>query len=441
MVFFYVFAFRWIRLKTSGEKLCPTCKAPASLRQIRTLYAKVITVLDKTREKELEKLLKQAEDANKKLRMEYAYVREELIEQRRLNQKLTIKNAQNTAIKSSENITSRNYKLQLVTNLEVCREGCRVLSCSSKNKLLLVSQKSSVSLFPGYGLRYVNLPDFKFEAFVPIDDKQIRDINFDMEEKIYAVTYMGQTAKLMETRRGSVIQTFSPSQTLWACGFDRVRTNHLYLGASNGSTFLYDIRNQSQCLETYKSPDDHSPIVNICSILPTTDCPYGGFAVCTFNSVWFYEHTAGDTLPGIILTTNGPFVSMNYDPLTNYLLLTTRPNARKQFSLQIVGEIKRFLDGSLLFDTVCTLNGSKTLKIMTRSTQIQIDENSMIAAHLEDTSSLTTWNTKTTKIMHSLQMIPKILDICPIYSKVDVHLAALSDNRLRVYKFMETENL
>lgn len=82
--------------------------------------------------------------------------------------------------------------------------------------------------------------------------------------------------------------------------------------------------------------------------------------------------------------------------------------------------------------------GSKVQAVMSRSTQISFDNSTLVAAYLQDTKYLQTWQVRAAQQRHvrmqSLPIDECVLDTCPIYLNDNVFLGALTETKCRVFR-------
>ena len=442
---FYTFLnFRWMQECAAGSRCCPSCKTRAYNRDIRPIYAKKLCAVDKSEEYRLQVLVDSERLKVGKLSQDVAILKVELELQRKVTFRLEeqLEKLRNTNVldlaadsESSSQARPKMFKLFMEKNIIICKEpGCRVLIYGNQSKNLIVSQKSTQALFPGYGVRFLDIPTFRPSQFMHMSSKQVRDLSFDMDEENLAAASMDRSLKVYNIHNKCVVNTFTPcDKPIWAVAFDRNRTKLAYFGSQHGTTFAYDVRNPNVFLNEYKTDGDLSPVINICSIPFTEEFPFGGFLVCKLQSVWFNEYCANEEIISTKLNIIGPFVSMNYDDATNHVLISTRPSSTSPSSRYIIGTLYKVGEAVLLKNTV-TMHGSKVQSVMTRSAQINIDNNILVAAYLQDTKLLTTWNVQNSERMQSLSINETVLDTCPIYINDEVYLSALTDCRCRIFK-------
>lgn len=339
----------------ANVRCCPSCKSKANLRDIRSIYAKRISVVDKSEEYRLQQLVNDEQHKVENLKQEVALLQLELDLQRKFNVKLEQQLEQtkmnainlNAAYNSSQatlSVRPRMYKLSCDHTINICSvPGCRVLVHGRRSNNLVVSQKSIQTLFPGFGVRFVDLATFQPTSFLHMAAKQVRDLAFDQDEQLLAAASMDSTCKLFTVNNRGMYASFTPTdKAIWSVAFDKSRTKLIYFGTQHGNSYAYDIRQTNTFLEEYKTIGDMSPVINICSVPPhMPDFPFGGFLVCKLQSLWFYEYTAAQSVTATRLSLVGPFVSMTYAEATQHILIATRPTALQPMSQYVFAELKK----------------------------------------------------------------------------------------------------
>jgi E3 ubiquitin-protein ligase RFWD3 len=436
---------RWLQECNAGSKSCPTCKTKVVMRDIRNLYAKRVQAVDNTEEVRLREDLDKERNLRNHKEIELNLTRYELEVQRNLNKELTKK----IEILQSRGVTIdvanpsdnpyETYKLFLEKNIEISRDGgCRVMMYGKKLESLIVSQKSAQALFPGYGVRFIDAATFRLCQFLHVSNqKSVRDLGINYDEDRMITATMDKGAKLFDIHNKSVVNVFTPSESpLWACSFERDpnKMNFLYLGTN--STFVYDIRQPATFIREFKTEGDHTPILSIVPIPGTDDIPFGGILVCKLQSLWFFEYTASQEVAASRLHVEGPFLAVTYDEMSKYLLISTRPSQKFTQARYIVARLAKQNQYNQL-NVVTTLVGSKVQSQITRCTQINTGKNTVVAAYLQDTKMLTTWNlSNPDSKMQSLPSSETILDLCPVRLGNHLYLAALTDSKCRIYNMV-----
>lgn len=265
---------RWLTesARQSGIKACPQCKTKAIHKDIRHLYAKRLRAIDRSEEHSLRNELEQEKSRGNNLHTELATLK---MTYASITTKLRSLEADNERMKqilrtggagmsggfsydgdSKTQLRLQNYKLFMEKNIEISKEaGCRVMIYAEKQSAMVVSQKSSQSLFPGFGLRFIDTPTFKPSNFLHTSAKLLRDISLSYDQNLLAVASMETRTKLFDLRTRQVASVFTPSdKALWACAMDRnERENLLYLGAQHGSTYVYDVRFPETVVDEFKT--------------------------------------------------------------------------------------------------------------------------------------------------------------------------------------------
>lgn len=436
--------FRWIHECPGQSKCCPTCKSKASPRDLRPLYAKRIVVVDKSEEYRLQDLLETEKTKNIELQTTLSAIKLEMVRYKENYSKLEdeYKNFKKHALMhdmSAQSSAQREitYKMSMHKNIEINREGgCRVLTYGRRIQTLILSQKSAVTLFPGYGVRFVSAYNLQPTVYFRMAPKSIRDLSLDSDEELLVAAAQDVNAYIYSVTNNTPVATITPSQSaIWATSFDKTRPRYLHIGSQQGITYTYDVRNCMTHVEQLTTPGDFTPVIGIESVGPlSADFPFGGFIVCKLQSLWFYEYTSSERIEQTKLTVEGPFVSISFDDQTNMLTIATRSKTNpKQRARIIIAKLTK-IDQTTVLRTICTILGSEKNPIMTRSTQITIGDDSIAASYLQDTKTLNTWNASTGARMQVLNVEDCILDMCPIYLNNGPLLATLSESRCRIFQ-------
>lgn len=439
--------FRWIAECAAHTKCCPTCKTKAALRDIRIVYAKRVLVADKIEEERLNKIIEEErikiEEKDTKIvelrsslctmKLEMAILREQYSD---LESKLALIQASGLLQSQTSSRRESIYKMSLDKNIELNRQGgCRAMIYGKRIQTLIVSQKSSAALFPGYGVRFISGFNLQPTVFFHVASKSIRDLSLDYDEQLLAAATQDKSAFIYSVTNHTPVASVTPSESpIWAISFDKVRQRCLHVGSAQGNTYVYDVRNCMSYLEQWSTPGDMSPVISITTIASAMDFPFGGFIVCKLQSLWFYEYTNSQRTEQTKLTVEGPFVSINYDEQTKILLIATRPTPKHPQSRYILGYLMK-LDQTTVFRVNCTVLGSNSAPIMSRSTQIHMPNDNLVAAYLQDTKMLTIWNSKTASKTHSFNIDDCILDMCSMNTNNQSSLlATLSESKCRIFQ-------
>lgn len=403
-------------------------------------------VVDKSEEYRLQELLDTEKTKNVELQSALSAIKLEMAVQKEECSKLrdeyerlkrhAIIHDMSSQSTSSSSIRETMYKMSMHKNIEINREGgCRALTFGKRIQTLILSQKSTVTLFPGYGVRFVSAYNLQPTVYFRMSPKAIRDLSLDSDEELLAAAAHDVNAYIYSVTNNTPVATITPSQSpIWATAFDKTRTRYLHLGSQQGITFIYDVRDVRTHVEQLTTPGDCSPVIGIESMPVTDGFPFGGFIVCTLQSLWFYEYTGSERIEQTKLTVDGPFVSINYDDQTNVLLIATRSkNNPKQRARLIVSKLTK-IDDTTVLRTICIIPGSEKNPIMARSAQITIGSDSLVASYLQDTKILNTWNASTGARMQGFNVDDCILDMIPMNLNNSTLLATLSESKCRIFQ-------
>jgi E3 ubiquitin-protein ligase RFWD3 len=231
-------------------------------RDIRFLYAKKVLITDNSEEVRLRGDLEIERTAKNTAQMQLGLMKYELGIQKNINEelqkKIEILQSRGITFDDGDNTQERayeTYKLFMEKNIEISKEaGCRVMLYGKKLESLIVSQKSAQNLFPGFGVRFLDAATFRLGQFLHVSSKSVRDLSLNLDEDRLITATMDKGAKLFDINNRTVINVFTPSDTvLWACAFERDsnKSNFLYLGTNQ--TYVYDTRNPQNFIREFQT--------------------------------------------------------------------------------------------------------------------------------------------------------------------------------------------
>lgn len=422
------------------SRCCPTCKTKAALKDIRILFAKKIVTIDKSEEYRLQDAVEAEKARNVELqntvgtlKLEMAVLKEKYV---MLESKMDYARMHGVFQEQPQTSSEREnaYRISLEKNIDI-NGACRAMVYSRRKQTLIVSQKSNMPLFPGYGVRFISAYNLQpTNVFFRMASKAIRDLSLDSNEELIAAAASDKSAYLYSVTNHTAVASVTPSEAnLWSVAFDKTRPMCLYLGSQTGNTYVYDIRQTEGFIEQCSTPGDFSPVIGISSIPVSEDFRFGGFIVCKLQSLWFYEYTNSQRIEQTKLAVEGPFVSINFDEQSKLLLVAARANTKSPNARYIVGKLQK-IDHTVIFRDLLTVAGAKVQPVMTRSTQIKMANDTLIAAYLQDTNSVTTWNSKSGNKYQGFNINDCILDMCPMYVNNRTYLATLSETKCRIFQ-------
>lgn len=318
---------------------------------------------------------------------------------------------------------------------------------SRSDRLLFVSQKSSQNLFPGYGMRYIDLETMKPTNFVHVSAKQIRDLVVteypDGQPNFLLAATMESCGRLYDVTSKSHVQSFKPAandhpeEQLWCCAFGQ--TDHLFFGGQRGTVFQFDKRQPVRQLQEIRSTGDSSPVINVAFVPAIPEVlPFGGILVCKLKELCFFQFLDPSltTRQQIPVTIEGPFSFMSYE--NGMVLIMTR--CGKIPSRYLVCRFER-LPGTAHVALVVkhAFAGSEVMPVMSRPVLYHVSgtDSTLMTAYLQSTKMLTTWALENNLKLQSMAVADTILDLCPVYLSGVRHIAALTDTKCRVFKIHE----
>ena len=363
---------RWLAEQPATQRACPQCKLKATVRDLRFIYASKLRATDNTRELELEKLLKMVQDEKSTMRVENTVIRMELVALKKKNTALLLQIQEIELFKRmgrqvTSNLDAKSlvptYKMCMEKNIDMNQDGdCRVMTFCYRTRKLLISQKSTQQLFPGYGVRFVDFTTFKPFQFLHMGTRNIRDFAFNSSENMLVASTAEVTCKLFNATTNSSISAFKPStHAIWAAAFDKAqnRENCLYLGSQNGITYIYDIRSPNSALKDFVT-NDMTPIISIIPVKPNDDFLDGGFLVVHLRTIYFFEYLPPQEISSTLLNIKGPFNSVTYDARKDMLLVTTRPNQEYHTSRYIMAKLIK-IDSVIALQEVAVFHGGQNV--------------------------------------------------------------------------------
>ncbi|XP_023180098.2 E3 ubiquitin-protein ligase RFWD3 [Drosophila hydei] len=447
---------RWLieSQRQSAIKVCPQCKTKASNRDIRCLYAKRLRAIDRTEEHDMRRELDAERRRTQALTTELATIKMShsltinkmnalQLDYERLRQIVRAggdcRGAYGDALGSGSTLKSINqlasHRLYMEKNFEITREpGCRVLLYSVPQSTLIASQKSAQNLFPGYGVRFIDPPSFKPLHFLHTSALLVRDIGFSESQRLLTVASRETRIKTFDIRTRLCSNMFTANdKPLWSCGVDRNEREHfLYAGDLRGGVYIFDMRFPETILSQFQSEENFSPVINIAAVPAGKVFSNGGFLVCQLTVVKFYEY-ASDTAVSTRLNVDGPFLSMQYDVLQDTVLFSARSNAQYPQSRFILTKLDK-IDGIPVLQVKATIFGSAATPYMTRPTQLSVEDNTLVVGYLQDNKQLMMYDVRREERVQTMPVNEVVYDICPVNTSAGSYLAALTDNKCRIYK-------
>lgn len=336
--------------------------------------------------------------------------------------------------------TSSMARLFMDKSMEICRQGgCRVFDATCRVDMLMASMKSPNNIFAGYGLRKVNISQYKPLAFIPLHSLQIRDVCFHWQNNWVLTASMDKTCKVVETDTNSVLFSTTQDMPLWSCCWDATNPFVMYIGKQSGAVVQYDVRNLTSCVANLSIEGDMSPVVSVASIPATSngDLVRGGVISCKLNSLWVFEN-AGVSHIRHPLSLEGPFVSMKYEQDTKQLLVSSRPNNRISYARHTLCTLEKVRGDhggdKLNCNVLHSFQGGGMQKLLSKSCFVS-DKQEYVAAHNESSKSVHIWSINTGQRVCTVPAHEAVLDLGGIQNQNGSFLLSLTERKLEFFKF------
>lgn len=430
----------------SENKNCPQCKARATNRDIRFIYASKIKVVDNSREINLLETVKKLTEDKNHLIIEAASssikIATQVVEIRKLREEIdqlryAAQTSQGRATAGIRTIkTGRMYlekNLDFKENLE-----SRWIQFMTRSKKLVVSQKSAgTALFSGFGVKLIDFETYRQEKFINTSNKAVHDFTVDSSEAQIVTVSQEATCKMYNLSSNASVSSFTPAAVpIWSCSFDKERPHNLYIGVQNSHTYVYDLRNPNQVFKEIVPLNNRSPVRFVIPIKITESFPHGGFYVVHVRGLFFYEYLPSGEISSTTLNFKDPINAASYDDRTEMLLITTsvkNGNAAYYQTRHILMKLIKE-EGIPLLQEIYSFDGSKSeLPSMSRPTQIKVPDSYVVASYLHDRKMLQA-RSPPAGLLHEVAISDAITDVCPIYLENSYFFAALSNSRCRFFK-------
>lgn len=314
----------------------------------------------------------------------------------------------------------------------------RILKFMSRNKKLIVSQKSAEgTLFPGFGVKVIDFASYRQEKFINTCTKALSDFSIDSTESFVLTASKDPICKIYSLKTNLTTSSFSPSGTpIWSCTIDKTRPDNVFLGGQNGVTYIHDIRNSVQVLKELTTLNNRLPVKFIIPMKENETFPLGGLFVVHIRGIGFNEFLPNGDFEQTTLNFDEPILVASYDERTEMLLVTTNPSGQgvdfKQSRHHLMKLVKE--SGIPVLQEIFSFNGSPApMPASSRPTQLKVPDGFIVASYLDSTKMLQ-MRSPSAGILHEIGISDPITDICPIYLENSFFIGALSFSRCRLLK-------
>ncbi|KAG0718921.1 E3 ubiquitin-protein ligase RFWD3 [Chionoecetes opilio] len=457
---------QWLQGANRHKGRCPQCNFKATRKDIRIIYAKSIKVLDTTEKERIMQELENERELKRRLEVRHAQKKFKYEQKKRLVIQLQ---EQLNALKASalgagqpglacsqgEGAGSGNSKLVYKEWVEVCREGgCRVMAHSEWLGMLVVSMPSQVGMFPGYGIKKVNLLELHTGQYVPLHQKQIRDLAFSpTKHDLLLSVAMDKVVKITNVCSNAPVVNFLAPAPLWCCCWSTTESNMFYVGTASGRLLQYDTRNTNTHVATIELPGS-GPVVSMAYVHPGPDSSltWGGLLAARLQCCFFVEVGKPGEAKSHVLPLEGTFTSVACEADNSHVLVSCRPTQRHPHARHVIcylqpvnvaaeegGEGGRTVSAQ----PVHTFQGGTAQKVLSRTLLARAPHPNaglLVYASDESTQSIYVWELGTMRCLQQLRCTrawqghsDTVVDLKQLIIGDALHLAALTEKGVRLY--------
>ncbi|XP_075228674.1 mutagen-sensitive 302 isoform X2 [Lycorma delicatula] len=434
---------RWLKSGCmGGARRCPTCNKKASIKDIRVIYARRLQAIDTSEKDRIQMELDKVKEEKSRLEIDLTRVKLNCDMQQKLIDSLKerISFLENSKASLDNNLSQKNVDSKLgpvsfIQSIELSKcSGCRVLNYSSSIGLIVVSQKSANTLFPGYGIRKIDSIDLRPTTFINLHSNVIRDLAFHPQDRnLLLSASLDRTAKIFDNVSNSVVQIFNCENLLWSCAWDVNNPHQLLTGSQNGIVTVYDKRHTTDPISTYITNGDTTPVVSLVTIPPTRDSvlSVGGILSCRLNAVYAY---CGISTTSQLVMIDGPFISLSYDSTSQLILASTRPSSRFPVARHMLNQFAAPGDSSFC-NNVQVFTCGNSGQLMSRSCQLNMPDGDVwVGAYDESERAVQLLSMSYGGAINKITVSEPVVDLCPLEMNHSCLLGSLSGNTLNVHK-------
>ena len=448
---------RW--LPGRGGK-CPNCNAKATKKDIRVLYVKSLKPLDTSERDRVLKELEKEKEARRVLELKNAQsqvqceqkeikIRKLQTELRLLRETMLTNRGTSGDGALFKNFKENKYRLIMHSGLDIAKDGgCRVMAYNQWLDMVVISAPSQVSVFPGFGVRTINMLDEKSEQYLPIHQKQIRDLSFNPAKNDLLLSVgMDKKVKLMNVCSKAQVGQFTADYPLWSCCWNLDLANQFFVGTASGDVIVYDTRNTDGPVKTFRVKGT-GPVVSMCYVPydSTKSFSAGGLLVARLSSCSFVVMKE-ESVQDDVLLVDGPFTSVSFEESTRHVLVSCRPGQKHPHARHIVCELQSVQVSSDLAvcnqvvtaNTVHSFRGGTTQTVLTRSCLIAhplLKGCILACASDESTQSIYIWDVSSGNCFQQIKLRETVIDIT-LVKRESAFLALLTEKNVKLYKWVD----
>ncbi|PAA87850.1 hypothetical protein BOX15_Mlig026854g1 [Macrostomum lignano] len=475
---------RWLETRQQ----CPQCNRNCRRHEVLPLYVTNLRAVDNSENEALKleidkikraKLTAEQEAGDMRLRLDM--LRDE---NRRLSRQLEFYRSHSSKLTIDlTDAGGETCSYHLEDNVMISQVGeCRVLALNQQLNVLCISQPSRNPLFRGYGLRKLDLIDFRNSSYIHLHTNKLRDACFNPEGTLLLTASMDKQIRLTGFHSEQTVCYFDCPTAVWSCCWSPYDPNQFYAGLANGRVMCFDMRHIGSHVSVLPCAEEPPSVTSVVSMasLPAGAPAAGGAAPSAllagqFDRLSLYRRpstvaaaaaTEADSHQAALLPMPGPgsgqqLAWLAADPDSRHVLLTHRPTANHQqqqpqqqrpgvehsvYSLDFIRTSADSSDSTATMESalrpLSRIRAGQSMKLLARSRLFQQASRSggalTVAAGDEATCRLNLWDAATGEKLQSMARLPSpVLDIAPV--RHGRFLACLTEQSVYVYKDTKAE--
>lgn len=415
---------RW--LKPRENRVCPTCKSKAIVKDIRFIYARSVSFVDNSEIEAVKLELERTKTAKNGVEFELKCLKST---QELQKNKINALKAVIEKLKSnpSELITFEKWHFSTEKNLPVSQQGeCRVFTYNKRQNSLFISQMNSNNLFSGCNVEELDCETYNISNLTRLHQKEIRGITYSDHLNLVMSVSLDKKIKILSANSGSEAMSIPTDVALWCCSWDVSEPNRICVGGTSGNIMLYDIRQTKACLFRVHDTKDWTPVISLASVSDNV-------VSCSLNSLQIHTKNESGGFDSKNQGIAGPFYDMNYNFGTKSLILSTRPSGPVQHCKHNVFEFD-LLKQTSVGNTLKHFFSSKTMAQIIKSFQFQISDSRLFSQYNESKNSINVWNIDRECVVDTLSSRDLVLDLCSWTRGPNMFLASLTKKEVKIYK-------
>nr|XP_027199299.1 E3 ubiquitin-protein ligase RFWD3-like [Dermatophagoides pteronyssinus] len=343
---------RWLSPELRNQR-CPTCSRTARRREIIKIYAQNLRPLDTWKldesikkiecyKKQIEQMgaeIKKLNECNKQLTIENDFLKAKLINSHdKSGGKTDINRFKSSTISSNSSKRSKAFQISHLKDITFSEKGSRYLCYSHISDQLVVNILNSNiapnAMFPGFGVRMLNLENNTNEAFF-LHTKVMKGMVLNSSEGTLVTISLDKTMKHSSIFNKAVIDNIQLTNEPWSVA--KMPDNNLScVGYRNSIIDVYDRRHTSEPAFTFTptSVDIPTPVASM-SVIEYSHNHQRKTALLSMHldSFWLYfsrDNLITNNYECFKLPMQGKTLSCDFDKKSGYTLISFRPSQKHQ---------------------------------------------------------------------------------------------------------------